>query len=419
MKRVFLIIECVLTVFAVSAQGVLAESVQEAQHQQSRQGERGRELTILFAGDAMQHIPQVRAAYNPANGRYDYHDCFRYVMPYLEQSRLCVVNFETTLDSLPYTGFPRFSAPDDWFYALREAGFCYFALANNHVFDKGGSGLKRTLSVMTEEQQKSRDAVSVSASRVFSMGAYTDSIDRRNRYPLLIEAGGLRVALLNYTYGTNGIRVTPPFLVNMLDTALILSDLLSLERQSVDVKVVVVHWGNEYQTHANRWQREMAQWLVRHGVDAVIGAHPHVVQDGEWIGSVPVVYSLGNLLSNQRKKGTYGGVLAQLVIDTKTRAVSDLRFVPFYVYRGTIRGRYQYYLIPTADYLDGRLSVSLPAYAEHELKEMHQSVVSLMPDFTLFRLKHIVPADNIDNDASDAFPLVAPAPLPTNIRIEF
>ena len=433
------------------------------------------ELTILFAGDAMQHIPQMRAANGGGGNKYCYSDCFRFIKPYLEQSRFCVVNFETTLADEPYSGFPRFSAPDDWFYALRDAGFRFFALANNHILDHGNDGLLRTLDIMGVNSTASSTA-QPHQHEAFVMGAYSDTTDRRQRYPVVFDAGGVRVALFNYTYGTNGMRVVPPVVVNLLDTALIKADLESVKDMQVDVKIVYLHWGDEYRTCASRNQRKMARWLVRQGFDAVIGSHPHVVQDGEWIEHevsnqpsavshqqaptarsanqssnlqiikssnlqirrVPVVYSLGNLMSNQRKTGTNGGIMAQVVIDTKTKRVTDLRYLPFYVHRGYISrplvmgnqskgnklstfnfqpstlSRYQYYAIPTDDYLEGRMSFVLPKYVETELRALHDSITGRMSEFSILRLRTAFPITDYDD-----MPSPRRQPLPPHLHKEF
>ena len=362
-------------------------------------------LTILFAGDAMQHIPQTRAAACDSN-HYDYSVCFRYILPYIEQSNYSVVNFETTLSGKPFTGFPRFSGPDEWYYALKAAGFRYFALANNHILDKDTAGLRRTTEVMGEGTY---------------MGAYMNRADRDEHYPIIINYSDVKVALFNYTYGTNGIKAKGEAVVNYIDTAIIRKDIETTANQNIDVRIAFMHWGNEYQTHANRHQTQLAHWLRQIGFDVVIGSHPHVVQNAQWlsddttISPMPVVYSLGNFFSNQRKTNTNGGIMAEVEIDLKTKQVTAVRYLPFYIYRGVINGRYQYYAIPTTDYLAGRLSVKLPPYAEAELRLFHKNTTERLEGLPLLTLRPTQPL----HDFIHRHELPHPAPLPQHLHKTF
>jgi poly-gamma-glutamate synthesis protein (capsule biosynthesis protein) len=119
---------------------------------------------------------------------------------------------------------------------------------------------------------------------------------------------------------------------------------------------MTIHWGTEYELHANEDQRKLAQFLVNHGINLIIGSHPHVVQNAEIFYSkdsipVPVFYSLGNFISNQRKVNTNGGVLVKIEIDARSKTFKNSSFLPVYVHRGILNGEYQYHLIPTSDFV--------------------------------------------------------------------
>jgi len=335
-------------------------------------------VSLLFAGDAMGHEPQFQWAYNPQTDTYNYEPNFRYVMPYIYKSDLAIVNLEVTLAGKPYSGYPTFSTPDSYKDALINCGFDVITLANNHILDRGKRGMERTL-------DKVADCPNV--------GAYRDSLDRANRYPLILELQGLKIALFNVTYGTNGFYPVKPNIVNYIDTAEIAADLRSLEGKDIDMKIMSIHWGDEYVTKAIPKQRELARWFADKGFDLVIGGHPHVVEDVEYLPvtrvrdnkevqtRVPVLYSLGNLISNQRRLNTNGGIMVRIDIRRDNAEIVNVSYLPCYVHKGTIS--YQedgkkvtekhFFLLPTTDYLNGKLPFKLDAEAENALRVFHKN----------------------------------------------
>src|SRR5262249_29614304 len=143
---------------------------------------------------------------------------------------------------------------------------------------------------------------------------------------LLIEKNGLRVVLLNYTYGTNGIPIPEPTVVNLLNKELMREDLAEAKKLNPDKIIAFVHWGNEYERLQNDWQKQMARYLFSHGVDFIIGSHPHVLQPFEYFvlseqdaidpqhREKILVYSLGNFISNQRDRYKDGGAMVKIVL---------------------------------------------------------------------------------------------------------
>ncbi len=261
-------------------------------------------VTLLFAGDAMQHMPQVNSA-RTANG-YNYSHNFALLKNKISGADIAFVNFETTLAGKPYSGYPRFSAPDEYAFALKDAGFDVFFLANNHVVDRGRKGFERTTAIL--------DSIGIKRT-----GAFVSENERGLFYPLMMIKNGIRIALLNYTYDTNGMPVISPNIVNAIDTVQMKKDLRLTELYQPDIVIVNMHWGDEYITYANSQQKRLADFLFRNGVRIIIGNHPHVVQpivvnrrENE-IESV-VYYSLGNFISNQQRLNTDGGMLAEIEI---------------------------------------------------------------------------------------------------------
>ena len=120
----------------------------------------------------------------------------------------------------------------------------------------------------------------------------------------------MRLAIVNYTYGTNGMPVPAGTIVNLIDTVRMAADLAEARASGVDFIVACLHWGNEYERRENAGQRSLAAFLRRNGVGVVVGSHPHVVQPWRADSSHVVLYSLGNLVSNQRRRYTDGGLVA-------------------------------------------------------------------------------------------------------------
>ena len=181
--------------------------------------------------------------------------------------------------------------------ALRDAGVDVAVLANNHCCDNGAEGIR------TSVEELDRYGIR-------HTGAFADSADYKKNNPLYLTYCGIRLAIVNYTYGTNGMPVPEGTVVNLIDTVRMAADLAAARASGVDFIVACVHWGDEYQRRENAAQRSLAAFLRRHGTDVVVGSHPHVIQPWVADSSHVVLYSLGNLVSGQRRRYTDGGLVA-------------------------------------------------------------------------------------------------------------
>lgn len=210
-----------------------------------------------------------------------------------------MVNLETTLTRRSrYTGLSAFPvAPRRWADALRDAGVDVAVLANNHCCDNGAEGIR------TSVEELDRCGIR-------HTGAFADSADYKKNNPLYLTYCGIRLAIVNYTYGTNGMPVPEGTVVNLIDTVRMAADLAAARASGIDFIVACVHWGDEYQRRENAAQRSLAAFLRRHGTDVVVGSHPHVIQPWVADSSHVVLYSLGNLVSGQRRRYTDGGLVA-------------------------------------------------------------------------------------------------------------
>ena len=260
-------------------------------------------ISVSFIGDVMQHGVQIRNALiegkDASDGNsYNYSSAFKYLRERFEESDITVANMEFTLGTLPYTGYPQFSAPEAIATQAKRSGINLFLLANNHILDKGASGLQKTLDIY--------DTIGVRYT-----GAYRDSCTEANTNPMIIEAKGVKIAFINFTYGTNGFRTPEPYIVNRMDSIKVKEAIQRAKERGARMIIALPHWGYEYQLQPNGEQHKWAQMLFKNGVQAIIGSHPHVPQTAEIYltgshhprryGEVDrmVFYSLGNYISNQ------------------------------------------------------------------------------------------------------------------------
>ena len=152
-------------------------------------------------------------------------------------------------------------------------------LANNHCCDNGAEGIR------TSVEELDRCGIR-------HTGAFADSADYNKNNPLYLTHCGIRLAIVNYTYGTNGMPVPEGTVVNLIDTVRMAADLAAARASGVDFIVACVHWGDEYQRRENAAQRSLAAFLRRHGTDVVVGSHPHVIQPWVADSSHVVLYSM-------------------------------------------------------------------------------------------------------------------------------
>ncbi len=261
--------------------------------------------TLLFVGDVMSHSPQIKSAYRPESRSYDYNSCFDSLRTLISSADLAVANLETPLAGKPYRGYPQFSAPDALAKALQNAGFDILGTSNNHTADRGRKGAIRTLDVLDNLGLK-------------HFGSYRSAEEREEANPLILEVKGIRLALLAYTYGLNGMPMPKPAVVDTIQREQMSLDLWRADSLGADYKIVFIHWGEEYQSKPNKAQKDLAEWLHEEGADAIIGSHPHVVQGSAFLrdsiyDDTFVAYSLGNFISNQRTPpATRGGLMLGL-----------------------------------------------------------------------------------------------------------
>ncbi len=338
-------------------------------------------ITINLVGDLMCHLPQTSNAKLP-NGEYDFNPSFEYIKPYLENADLTIGNLETTFagTTQPYAGYPAFNSPDSYCAALKQTGFDFLVTSNNHSMDTREDGLLRTIDIIKKNN-------------LGYTGTYLNQQDHDSIRVLSIK--GIKIAILNYTYGTNGSypKTEHRYMLNVIDSASI-TNAVKQAKTKADITLVFYHFGVENVAEPIKAQKDAVRFALEAGSELVIGAHPHVVGLTEVVFSKAindtafVAYSLGNFLSNQYWRYTDAGVILKLNIEKnftkKTTRYKSASYTPTWVYRGD-GGKKMHVLFPAQWAND---SLKLPAFlnATHKRKmaEAFEDTKAIMTKYNAF-----------------------------------
>lgn len=306
---------------------------------------------LIGAGDALLHSPIYKAAYNATTNTYDFSYMLSMIKDKIAEYDIKYYNQEVIFDDeKSYSSYPLFNAPSAWGKnMINNLGFNLVSLATNHSMDYGNTSAKKS-AAWWESQEN-----------VLATGM-ASTIEKRNNYKIA-EINGITYTMLSYTYGTNGIPVPEDYVVNLFDEQTVLNDINAV-RDKVDVLIVAMHWGNEYNTGITNIQKEQAKFLGENGVDIILGNHSHCIEPWEWIDEDTVVfYSFGNLISNQmaantpiiRKVGPVG-LLGSLEItktvntenNTSTIKIDNIgaEIIYTYKYYNSEKRKYDYLIVP-------------------------------------------------------------------------
>lgn len=304
------------------------------------------EVSFSVVGDIMNHDLQITTAYDSSCDCWDYKFSFEKVKPYLEKTDITIGNLETTLpgEKSLYSGYPQFGAPDSLIDALYWAGFRILTLANNHSVDKGLQGILRTKMV-------------VKTKGLLPLGTFTDEEYQNKHFVSFYRKNQILFAFLNFTYGTNGLAVPYPAVINQIDLEELRMQIEYAKKQNPDVVILLLHYGKEYITIPNPYQKLIVNLAFKEGVDIVLGGHPHVLQPFELLkirdkyGDEKerlVAWSLGNFISNQSKPNTDGGMIFQFKVKKENQNISihDIDYIPVYV---NFDGKHR--ILPIHEYL--------------------------------------------------------------------
>lgn len=256
------------------------------------------EIDIVMVGDILLH-ENVQESGKLEDGSYNYDHLFANVTEEIQAADLAIANQEVILGGteIGLYGYPNFNGPYEVGDALAKAGFNVILHATNHTLDRGKTALVNCMNFWKTNHSE------IAVLGIFeSQEAYDNDI-------YVYEQDGVRIAILNYTYGTNGMPMPDdmPFAVALLEKEKVLAD-LEKANEMADFVVVCPHWGTEYQHTQSEEQEYWAQLFLENGVDLVIGTHPHYIQPVEMLqdeegNQMLVYYSLGNFINSTGESG--------------------------------------------------------------------------------------------------------------------
>lgn len=358
------------------------------------------ELSFTCVGDIMAHSTQLSAQYDKSGDTYDFTNNYLYVRDYISRADVALCNVETTFAGGKPSGYPAFNSPDSMADALKEAGFDVAITANNHMMDRGFDGMQRTLEVLR-------------GAGLLTVGS------RKQGEPswALLDVKGVKVGVVAYTYETTGVNAKRTIngmalseeskaLINSFSYSMLTEDLTQIKEdidevraQGAQIVIAYLHWGEEYQRTPNDWQQLIAARVAGYGADVIFASHPHVLQpvgylyvtpqgevsyeesagseqeNGEEVllRKVPVFYSMGNFISNQRSETlnnryTEQGMLAGVILSwdqeaQKIREIS-MEVLPTWVERYYADGKQNYYIIPLDNAMNSNETLTLSGHLD-------------------------------------------------------
>lgn len=340
-------------------------------------------FTMTAIGDTLCHNTQYWDAYNSSTKQYDFSYVYDDIKDYTSSADITIGSLETTFagEDRGYSNYPVFNSPDSLATGLKDIGVDVISLAGNHALDYGYSGICRTIDVL--------DNVGIS-----HLGTYKSAEDQNKI--LIKDVKGVKIAFINYTYGTNGIPVPSdkPYCLNLIDKDLISKQIKQAKEQNVDMIVACMHWGTEYKTSANDEQKELADFLFKSGVDIILGNHPHVLEpmekktitlDDGSTKDVFVVYALGNFTADQRAEITRDSAILNLDITKDSDGkilINKVSYVPIYMYKNSAAKVHKFKILDIeksiANYDSGDTSIGSSVYSN--LKVQLQKIRDILGD---------------------------------------
>ena len=341
-------------------------------------------FTLTSLGDTLCHNTQYWDAYNSKTDEYDFSYVYEDIKNYTLSSDITIGSLETTFAGKEkgYSNYPTFNTPDSLATALKDIGVDVVSLAGNHALDYGYNGLCRTIDVF--------DNIGLS-----HLGTYKTAEDQEKI--LIKDVEGVKIAFINYTYGTNGIPLPSgkDFCVNLIDKDFIKKQINQAKEQNVDMIVACMHWGTEYRTTANSEQKDLANFLFENGVDVILGNHPHVLepmekktitlQDGT-TKDVFVVYALGNFTADQRDEITRDSAILNLTITKNSNgkiSIDKVNYIPIYMYKNTNVSTHKFKILDIEktikDYEEGK-NTSINSTVYNNLKKQLEKIKSILGD---------------------------------------
>ncbi|MCX7595981.1 MAG: CapA family protein [Fischerella sp.] len=313
-----------------------------------KESESDTEARLIAVGDLLMHMSVIRSGYNPKKKVYNFKNIFKQVKPIISTGDWAIANLETTVagSKLGYSGYPLFNAPAQIVDAAKWAGFNVLTTANNHALDKGEKGLINTI-----KNIRTRGIVPVG----------TATSPQEASKILIIKKKNISMAIMAYTYGTNGIPIPrgKNYLVSLIDEDKILKDIARARKQGADVVTICLHFGTEYQRLPNAQQKRLVRRLIRGGADIILGSHPHVVQPyqifkvrgkDKKIRTRVAIYSMGNFIGNQVGKYRNLGVIFSVKLRRRfpegNVEITRVEAIPTWIYKYKRNNQLKFRVLP-------------------------------------------------------------------------
>lgn len=289
-----------------------------------------RNISFAAAGDIIVHTNVYKYASQLAEGsdaEYDFKPMFSNIKELISSADLAYVNQETPSAGKDrgYSGYPMFNTPDEIAEAVVDTGFDIVNIANNHMLDKGESGLRRNIDFWN-------------AQGITLLGGFKNRDDYNTIR--IVEKDGVKIAFLSYTYSTNGIALPKSSeLVIPFENYEEISRQTKEARELADIVMVSMHWGHEDNFKPSDNQKKLAKMMAENGVDVILGMHPHVLQPIEWLDrpdgkKTLCVYSIGNLISTMMySRNMLGGIITfDIAEDDNGFNIENVELVPTMLY---------------------------------------------------------------------------------------
>lgn len=342
-----------------------------------------KEAKIMAVGDVLIHDLLYFSAQDPNTGVYDFNSQFEMIQPLISSADLAIANYEGSISpDYPLGGYPMFNAPPEIADAVKNAGFDVVSLANNHITDSRSEGIDSTYHTFND------------------LGVTPFGVNIQEDQPMVVkEVNGIKVALLAYAYGFNGMEQTLTYQEQQMKLEPIIEENIQADitqaQELADIIIVYPHMGVEYMLEPTQQQVDLYHKIVDWGADIVFGNHPHVLQPTEIIQKDGldkfIIYSMGNFLSNQRietldNAWTERGVVMEVNISQENDEPVRIESIvahPTWVYRepihthliGGVHVPHQYHVLSTSQALAGQLDLELTQAHLERIQTAHDEVL--------------------------------------------
>lgn len=328
-------------------------------------------VTLVAVGDNLIHNTLI-AAGKQSDGSYNYDKFYENTKSYIESADISIINQETMLGGTvsEYSGYPMFNSPWEVGEAAIKAGFDVFTCATNHSMDVGEKGILSECEFFKNHPE------------VTHVGTYSS----QDEYDTIsyVTKNGITFALLNYTYGTNGISIPKDkqYLISVLSEDKVKKD-VAKAKENADVIVVLPHWGTENSHQTDSLQKKYVDLFSELGVDIVIGTHPHVLQPVEWVTNeksgkkMLVYYSIGNFISHQVNLDQLVGGMAEITVERNNGVISitNAKLAPVVDYYRNTGSGYTFTVYKYGDYTKQIASSHAKSLSPDKVKSIAESVV--------------------------------------------